>query len=532
MARSAAFRKLAQLIRVAEECDKQGLGSEEGLALARDRKLWAPSRRALFTGAGASAAVLALGHSTPARASQPAVAVVGAGLAGLSCLETLAAKRIFATAYEASDRVGGRVRSMGGAFAGPVAFPGQVVERGGELIDTTHKMMRGWANQFGAELEPAEDGYDTLFYFDGQLYDEADVVDQYRDLVDAMRDDLRNVGSPLAGATTAAEEELDQTSLADYLDSRGAGSLVRAMIEAAYVGEYGLEIDEQTSLAFLLFIHADRRSKWRPFGVFSDERFHVKGGDELIISGLENRYQDQIELGHQLVAVTETSSGRIQLTFSTAGGTVEETVDRAVLALPFSVLREVDLSGSGLPAWKTTVIDNLRYGTNSKHMIGFNGRPWRSEGGSGAIYASGLATVSVAWQSNQSNATDTRAVLTNYSGGSYGAGLDANAVQAETRAVLADLEAIVAGTTAAASTSAGAYVAHIENWTTNPLSRGSYCANALGYFTDIADLEGVACGALHFAGEHTSSFYEWQGFMEGAALSGDRAALEVWRGSR
>jgi monoamine oxidase len=140
--------------------------------------------------------------------------------------------------------------------------------------------------------------------------------------------------------------------------------------------------------------------------------------------------------------------------------------------------------------------------------------------------------VSVAWQSNQSNATDTRAVLTNYSGGSYGAGLDANAVQAETRAVLADLEAIVAGTTAAASTSAGAYVAHIENWTTNPLSRGSYCANALGYFTDIADLEGVACGALHFAGEHTSSFYEWQGFMEGAALSGDRAALEVWRGSR
>ena len=30
-------------------------------------------------------------------------------------------------------------------------------------------------------------------------------------------------------------------------------------------------------------------------------------------------------------------------------------------------------------------------------------------------------------------------------------------------------------------------------------------------------------------GEHTSSFYEWQGFMEGAVLSGQRAAVEVVR---
>ena len=30
-----------------------------------------------------------------------------------------------------------------------------------------------------------------------------------------------------------------------------------------------------------------------------------------------------------------------------------------------------------------------------------------------------------------------------------------------------------------------------------------------------------------FAGDHTSSFYEWQGFMEGAVLSGLRAAGEA-----
>ena len=33
--------------------------------------------------------------------------------------------------------------------------------------------------------------------------------------------------------------------------------------------------------------------------------------------------------------------------------------------------------------------------------------------------------------------------------------------------------------------------------------------------------------SLFFAGEHTDSFCSWQGFMEGAALSGLRVAAEV-----
>ena len=51
--------------------------------------------------------------------------------------------------------------------------------------------------------------------------------------------------------------------------------------------------------------------------------------------------------------------------------------------------------------------------------------------------------------------------------------------------------------------------------------------NHPGYFTTIADNEAKPVGNLYFAGEHTSSFYEFQGFMEGAALSGIRAAREI-----
>jgi monoamine oxidase len=36
---------------------------------------------------------------------------------------------------------------------------------------------------------------------------------------------------------------------------------------------------------------------------------------------------------------------------------------------------------------------------------------------------------------------------------------------------------------------------------------------------------------VHFAGEHTNSFYEWQGFMEGAALSGIDVAERILKGA-
>jgi monoamine oxidase len=79
------------------------------------------------------------------------------------------------------------------------------------------------------------------------------------------------------------------------------------------------------------------------------------------------------------------------------------------------------------------------------------------------------------------------------------------------------------------ATQGGPLRVHLENWSRNPLAQGSYTCNHPGYFTTIADNEAPPVGNLFFAGEHTSSFYEQQGFMEGAALSGQRAAGEVYR---
>jgi monoamine oxidase len=78
----------------------------------------------------------------------------------------------------------------------------------------------------------------------------------------------------------------------------------------------------------------------------------------------------------------------------------------------------------------------------------------------------------------------------------------------------------------------GSLVAHLEHWPSNPLTRGSYTCYLPGQFTTIAGLEGLPAGNLYFAGEHANSFYDWQGFMEGAALSGLEVAAAILRAAK
>jgi monoamine oxidase len=71
-------------------------------------------------------------------AGQPQIAVVGAGLAGLTCAYRLKQAGYNATIYEANpDRIGGRCWSM--KFAN-----GQIAEHGGELIDQSHTASASW----------------------------------------------------------------------------------------------------------------------------------------------------------------------------------------------------------------------------------------------------------------------------------------------------------------------------------------------------------------------------------------------------
>lgn len=525
MAKTQAMANLRRMLRLAARCNETG---QSALTLLEETACRQERRRILGLIGAAALAPAGLLGANAARAVpryNGGVGIVGAGLAGLACADALAAKGIAATVYEAQDRAGGRCWSL------REFFPGQVAERGGEYIDTTHTTLRGYANAFGLTLEDVnKEPGEVTYYFDGRHYSEAQVVEEFRAFVPAMQADLRKLGQPTADKFSPAERALDLVSLAEYLSTRGAGPLIRQVIEVAYVIEYGLQLERQSCLNFLLFIHADRRSKFHPFGVFSDERFHVAEGNDAIALGLAARLPGQIEYGHELTAVRRMASGRLQLTLRHGGTTVEREHDAVVLTLPFSVLRaRVNLDPSlALPAWKLAAIAQFQYGTNSKMMIGFDGRPWLALHGSNGASYSDLPNHQNTWETNPSLAHGSRGLLTDYSGGARGASLDPLAAQAMANAFLGDVESVWPGTAAYVSRDGlGRARVHLENWSLNPFALGAYSCNAPGYFTSIAGREGKPVGNLFFAGEHTDSFYAAQGFLEGAANSGLRAAAEV-----
>ncbi|UVT14654.1 MAG: FAD-dependent oxidoreductase [Nitrospira sp.] len=539
MARSAAFHSFTRSMAAALLAERRHISSADAIEMVRQsaftQSAQSISRRRFLLGVGAAGATLALDTMIPrpTDAAKPtpsalSVGIVGAGLAGLACADTLKTRGIRASIYEAASRTGGRCWSLRGFF------PGQVAERGGELIDNLHKTMLGYAKRFRLGVEDVNKQPGEIFYhFFGQRYSEAAVVAEFRDLVSVMRIDLNRLSREVtADSHTPDDVALDRTNLLEYLEGRNgarvsAGPLAKAVIIAAYEAEYGLAAEEQSCLTFLLFIHADRRSKFTPFGVFSEERYHLVDGNDRIIEGLTRELPGQIAYETRLDQIHRLSDGRIELTFQRGSRTVSVTHDAAVLAVPFTTLREVTLDPNlSLPPAQLEAIHRLGYGTNAKMMIGFSGRPWRTLGGDGTSY-SDLQNHQTTWETNPTLGSDRRGILTDYSSGARGANLSPADVQDAAKQFLQDLNRVYPGVIGAATLADGQYLAHLEHWPSNPLAKGSYTCYRPGQFTTMAGLEGVTAGNLFFAGEHTNSFYDWQGFMEGAALSGIDAAQSI-----
>jgi len=551
MSRSPLFSRLARARRIAHFADCLRISTPEALERVAELEAARAARRATrreFLGnlaRGAAAAGLAslagpfagTANAKPpgggGGGNGPSIGIVGAGLAGMVCAKQLLAAGISATIYEAeANRAGGRCWSF------PNFVPGLAAERGGEFIDNLHTTMLGFAKQLNlARADFGKVPGETAYFLNGQHFHESEIVDRYRDFVASIRTDLHFIsGDVTADNHTPDDVTIDNVSLEECLDGHfgahaPADPILKEAIRSAYEGEYGLEIFQQSCLNFILFIHADKRSKMAWFGVYSDERWYIVGGNDQIPQGIAADLPGQFEFGRRLTAARKLADGRIELTFQ-RGVRVHDAV---VFAIPFTVLRGVALHESlGLSDDKKFAIDNLGYGNNAKLAIGFAGRPWATvqdsapEGSNGTAY-SNLPNVQVVFQSSPNQATDSKAILVDYSSGARGAGLNPNNAQNEAEQFLTDLDQVWPGAKASAMRDNKGKLTkvHLEHWPSNPNSRGSYTCYTLGQFTSIAGNEGKPEGNVYFCGEHANSFYVWQGFMEGACLSGIDAASQI-----
>ena len=318
------------------------------------------------------------------------------------------------------------------------------------------------------------------------------MINEYRIFVPRLRADLQTLSAePTFFDHTPADIALDNTTLADYLDARCFDlPLLRKVLDEAYVAEYGLECSEQSALNMVLFLHADRRRRFAPFGNFSDERFHLVGGNDAIAANIAARLPGDIILN---TAVTGLARQGNELRVSLSDGRTL-TFDFVVCALPATIVRTLNLHPSlNLSADQLRAINQLGYGDNAKTMLGFSSRPWAAHGSKGAAY-SDLDNVQATWETNRINSAangGTGAIITDYASGIRGHTLTQQPLNTQVAAFLTDLNTVWPGAAAAANN-----LAVRAHWPSDPLSRGSYTCYRPGQFTTIAGLESLPAGPV------------------------------------
>jgi len=452
--------------------------------------------------------------------SNARVVVVGAGLAGLTCAYRLKQAGLDATIYEAQPRLGGRCWTRRTDFA-----ESQIAEHGGELIDQAHTSIRQLAQELRLPLDnllSAEtNGTADFFYFDGRRYPYADATNDLKGIWQKIHRDLTDAGYPtLYNRSTERGRQLDQMSIIDWINESvpgGRTSALGQLLDVAYNIEYGAACEQQSALSLLYLLGYNSPGQFSLFGA-SNEKYHVRGGNDRIVSTLAYVLGSQIVTGTALLAARQTAGGAYTLTFQSGRRTFDVTADKVVFALPFSMLRTaVDLSGAGLSPLKSTAIRELAMGSNSKLNVQFSRRHWIGLGNNGATYSD--TGYQASWEVTRGQSGNA-GILVGYSGGSNADSFSQGTPAQLAANFLGQIEPVLPGLGATFNGRAT-----VDCWRTNPYARGSYAYWQVGQYTRFAGIEGVQEGNAHFCGEHTS--IDSQGYLNGATETGERAAGEI-----
>jgi monoamine oxidase len=455
--------------------------------------------------------------------STPRIGIVGAGIAGLVAALTLQDAGLPCAVYESSGRIGGRMHSNH-TFWGD----GQTSEWCGEFIDTVDVTMRRLAKRFGLTLvdvnaaEPPN-SVDTN-YFLGGYYTEGELAVDMKPITRILVEQNQAIGPvALYNSYTPAGYHFDHLSAYDWIETYvpgGHSSRLGQYIDVATVTENGLDTARQSSLNLI-------------FPLDSDERFHISNGNQqLPVAIAASLPQGTVRRGWRLATIAADGDGKVTLTFSTASGLCSEVFDYVILALPFSVLRGLDFSRAGFDPLKQIAIQQLGYGTNSKLVLQFDDRYWNGRGawpGIGDGFIQTDLPFESTWDSSRAE-PGPDGLLTNYTGGTAGASYrpigpyttsrGSSITASYAQQFLDQLEVVWPGVR-----SHYTGLATLSYPTGDPNLLGSYSTYKVGQYTLFAGYEKVPQGSIYFAGEHTS--YNFQGFMEGGAESGERAAREV-----
>ncbi|MDZ5649447.1 NAD(P)/FAD-dependent oxidoreductase [Nitrospirillum sp. BR 11828] len=484
--------------------------------MSQDVRSFLPTRRAVVGGLLASAPLLG---AAPAWAKGPQsvdVVIIGAGLAGLNAASILEGQGLSVQVVEASDRVGGRLRT--GRKDGYQAELGasEVGALYGRVRDACSRLNVGLTNKGGIPT-------DFLLHVNGVSLRPQDwanaPVNMTRGAERSILPYILQTGlfqRWLPFKDTAAWLDpanlVHDISAAEFMRAKGVSE---AAIRLADIDVNGPSLESISALSIFRDLARARAEGFtdpnKPqYGVNNMERSYIVGGSDVLPKAMAAALKTPVRLLSPAVAVDQDGGKvRVQL----ANGDVL-TGKYLVVAAPYSAVRNIRFT-PGLPDAQADAIAGALYSATTQFHFRITKPYWEQDGLPPSLWTDLPFERAFALKSPETGATDTLIVWVNGDGATR---WDDREVEQQSDLVIAELARVRPSMVGALDYILG------YSWGRNPYVRGNKHVFGPGQVKRFAADMGKPVGRIHFAGEHLRRLEHG---MESAMETGEAAAMEI-----
>jgi monoamine oxidase len=440
------------------------------------------------------------------------VAVVGAGLAGLVAAREIVRAGRSAVVLEARDRVGGRTLNE-------EIGDGKVVEVGGQWIGPTQERLAALAAELGVERFPTHSAGDNLIELDGRSRRYRGTIPRLgphvlADIGQAQwrLDRMARTVSPEAPWAAPKAAAWDAQTFAGWLRRNVATRAARTLLEIAIQAVWAVQPQDVSLLHVLFYIRSAGG-----FDLLLDteggaQQDRFVGGSQRISLLLAEELGERVVLGAPVRRIRHGGEG-VQLE---GDGDLAAGARRVVVAMP-PVLTARIVYDPPLSGYRDGMTQRMPQGAVVKCMAVYDEPFWRDAGLSGQA-VSELGPTRITYDNSPPDGSP--GVLLGFLEGREAREL--GRLPADQRR-----DAVVAGFARIFGPRAARPERYVErSWADEEWTRGCYgCSFTTGGWTAYGRALREPIGPIHWAGAETATV--WNGYMDGAVRSGERAAREA-----